>query len=112
MPKAKNKFTVADLKRKLEVGTALTLVNFHGQEVNKRRFVAGVHTTYVKFTGDGVRKGEFSYLNWPKASELSEIPEGFKITTKYGSLEYIWGAKEDESQSREQPEIEIPSTLG
>lgn len=112
MSKTKKKLTVADLKRKMEVGTALTMVNFHGQEVNKQRFVAGVHASYVKLTGDGIRKGEFSYLKWPKASELSETTDGFRITYKFGIMEYRWGVKEDELQTRERTEIEIPFALG
>jgi len=85
------KLTVAELKRRMEIGTVLTMVDFHGQEVNKRRVVAGVSTTFVKMTGDGIKNGEYSYLNWPKSTELYGTDDGFKIIQKYGTLRYVWG---------------------
>lgn len=111
-PKAK-KLTVAELKRRLEVGTVLTMVDFHGQEVSKKRVIAGVSTTFVKMTGDGIKNGEYSYLNWPKSTELHGTDDGFKIIQKYGTLRYVWGevgtpqAEETQQQTEEQNETRV-----
>lgn len=101
MPRAKStkqkKLTVSELKKKMEVGTVLTMIDFHGQQVNKRRVVVSLHSKFVKMSGDGIKDGEFSYLNWPKAAELSATEDGFLIDAKYGALRYIWGeVKADE----------------
>ena len=90
------KLTVAELKRKMTEGTVLTMVDFHGQSVRKNRVVASTHSTFVKLSGDGIKAGEYSYLNWPKASELTGTEDGFKIGDKYGSIRYVWGEVKDE----------------
>jgi len=110
-PKVK-KLTLAELKRKMEIGTVLTMVDFHGQEVNKKRVVAGVSTTFVKMTGDGVKDGDYTYLNWPKSTELTGTDDGFMIKAKYGTLKYIWGEVKDESGTGTETEREVPETAG
>ena len=96
------KLTVAELKRKMTEGTVLTVVDFHGQSVRKIRVVASIHSTFVKLSGDGIKAGDYSYLNWPKASELTGTEDGFKIGDKYGSIRYVWGEVKDESDGEQQ----------
>lgn len=90
------KMTVADFKRKLTAGTVLTMVDFHGTPVSKRRVVLGTASGYAKLGGDGIREGEYSMLNWPKAAELTETPDGFIVaygdSAKNGcGIRYVWG---------------------
>mgnify|MGYP003344461417 CR=1 FL=1 len=96
MPKAK-RLTVAELKRKMEVGTILTMVEFHGTPVKKRRVVLGHCTTYAKLGGDGIPDNEYSMFNWPKAAELTETADGFICGGKFGSLRYVRGEVKDEN---------------
>lgn len=110
-PKVK-KLTVAELKRKMEIGTILTMVDFHGQGVNKRRVVAGISSTFVKMTGDGVKDGEHTYLNWPKSTELVGTEDGFIINGKYGSLKYVWGEVKDEGRVGTEVETEVSEVAG
>lgn len=113
-PKAK-KLTVAELKRKLEVGTVLTMVDFHGQPVNKRRVVLGKATSYVKLGGDGVKDGEYSVLNWPKAGELKGTDDGFTIAYSgngRGSIRYVWGEVVNERGTGTEAEGQVSATAG
>lgn len=117
MPRAKTakqkKLTVAELKRKLVVGTTFTMVDFHGQEVNKHRVVIGLATTYAKLGGDGVSPGNYSVLNWPKASELVGTEDGFMIRYSgngRGSIRYVWGEIKDEAGTGNETEGKVPAT--
>jgi len=88
--KVMNKLTVAELKRRLGPGTKLRMVEFCGEEVNKARVVFSVSTTYAQFKGDGIKDNETSYMNWPKATELTGTEDGFIIDTKFSRLRYKW----------------------
>ena len=90
------KLTVSELKRRLSIGTILTIVEFHGIGVSKKRIVIGTAKGYAKLGGDGIRDGEYSMLIWPKASELTETADGFILTytnaaLKRKTIRYIWG---------------------
>ena len=106
MPRIKTakakKLTVAELKRRLNVGTSLTMVEFHGTPVNKRRVVSGLATSYAKLSGDGIKDGEYSVLNWPKAKELTGTEDGFMISfgdNGRGAIRYVWGEAKDEGRT-------------
>jgi hypothetical protein len=73
------KLTVAELKRRLQVGTKLRLVHSLLGPCNKDRIVAGQNTANVWFTGTGIKPNAASYLNWPKAKDLIETSTGFEI---------------------------------
>lgn len=101
-PKKLKKLTVAELKRKLELGTVFTMVDFHGQQVKKHRVVIGLATTYAKLGGDGIKDGEYSVLNWPKAGELTGTEDGFMISyagNGRGAIRYVWGEVKDEGRT-------------
>jgi hypothetical protein len=114
-PKKLKKLTVAELKRKMEVGTTFTMVDFHGQPVNKHRVVLGLATTYVKLGGDGIKEGEYSVLNWPKAGELTGTEDGFTIAYSgngRGSIRYVWGEVKDERATGTGTQNDVPATAG
>jgi hypothetical protein len=114
-PKKLKKLTVAELKRKMEVGTTFTMVDFHGQPVNKHRVVLGLATTYVKLGGDGIKEGEYSVLNWPKAGELTATEDGFTIAYSgngRGSIRYVWGEVKDERATGTGTQNDVPATAG
>lgn len=85
------KLTVAELKRRLVVGTKMTMVEFCGIKVNKARVVEKVSSSHAIFSGDGIKSSDLSYMKWPKASELTETEDGFEIDTKFSVLRYKWG---------------------
>lgn len=91
------KLTVAELKRRMVEGTVFTMVDFHGTPVKKRRVVAGISTTFVKLSGDEIKEGDHSYMNWPKSTELTGNDEGFTIKLKYGTIRYVWGEVNSET---------------
>lgn len=114
-PKKLKKLTVAELKRRMEVGTTFTMVDFHGQPVNKHRVVLALATTYAKLGGDGIKEGEYSVLNWPKAGELTGTEDGFTIAYSgngRGSIRYVWGEVKDERGTGTETEREVSATAG
>ena len=114
-PKKLKKLTVAELKRRMEVGTTFTMVDFHGQQVNKHRVVLALATTYAKLGGDGIKDGEYSVLNWPKAGELTGTEDGFMISytgNGRGAIRYIWGEAKDEGRAGTETEREVSATAG
>lgn len=70
---------VAELKRRLQVGIHLRLVNSLMGPCDKLRVVDGYDSVDVWFTGDGIKPDSVSHLRWPKATELRETPRGFEI---------------------------------
>lgn len=70
---------LTELKRRLQVGIHLRLVNSLLGPCDKLRVVDGYDTVDVWFTGDGIKQGSVSHLRWPRASELRETPRGFEI---------------------------------
>lgn len=82
---------LAELKRKLVKGTKLRLVDSLIGTCDKARVVAMTNSVGVMFTGDGIKDGQFSHLDWPKASQLVETEKGFKIVEDgETSAGYIW----------------------
>lgn len=79
--------TVAELKRRLTVGTKLVqTLNLRGPCENPRT-VAEVSTTEVRFSGpgsEGVPESRLWSLPWPKASLLRETPDGFEDRLRAG----------------------------
>lgn len=89
--------TVAELKRKLTVGTVLTCVHNYKGIQKAKRIVVTNSSGNVGMKGDGLSEDRPSYLSWPKAKELTETPKGFKITPVNGDgrfIEYEWGYSE------------------
>lgn len=92
--------TVAELKRRIQPGTKLKSVYvgptssmfgpehpFYNEVATVRRVMA------TQFTVNRPYKGvdSESYCTFPKASELTETPNGFRITKgEYTVLEYVW----------------------
>ena len=114
-PKKLKKLTVAELKRRMEVGTTFTMVDFHGQPVNKHRVVLALATTYAKLGGDGIKEGEYSVLNWPKAGELTGTEDGFTIAYSgngRGSIRYVWGEVKDEGRTGTETQGNVSATGG
>jgi hypothetical protein len=88
--KKQKKLTVPELKRKMEVGTSLILVEFHGIEVSRSRTVLGIEKKYAKLIGDGIEDGGYTVFGWPKSSELTGTEDGFIISGKFGVSRYVW----------------------
>jgi hypothetical protein len=95
--KKEPKLSLIELKRRLSVGSEIVLIDFHGEEVNKKRTIAYVSSSFVKMTGDGIKEGDFEYLTLPKASKLKYVEGGFIINGKYGESKYSW-QEEDSSK--------------
>ena len=88
--KKKKKLTVTDLKKKLSVGTKLTLIKFQREVLNISRVVEEVKPTYVLLSGEGINPFKLYCLKYPKASELTETEDGFIIDTNFSKLRYKW----------------------
>jgi hypothetical protein len=89
MAKAK-KLTVAELKRRLVPGAKVVMVEFCGQQVNKRCRVSRVATSYVAMLDDELDSKQESVIIWPKAKQLKEVDGGFRIDTNHSTLIYKW----------------------
>ena len=89
--------TVADLKRRIKPGTKIQSV-FTGKSFGKPTdpFYTEVGTVVrvmsTQFTVNRPFKGpkSESYMSFPKASELFETENGFRIVTGDTELEYKW----------------------
>jgi hypothetical protein len=97
--KKKKKLTVPELKRKMTIGMVITLVEFHGTSVSRKRIVSGLEKKYAKLIGDGILEGDYTVFGWPKSSELSGTEDGFIVAGKFGSSRYIWGPLENEEST-------------
>lgn len=82
--------TLAELKKKLTVGTRLLLVRELNVPCSKERTVYNVSSVDFMLQGNDI-PGNISYHQWPDPSALEETPEGFLI---YGTCrviaEYKW----------------------
>jgi hypothetical protein len=80
---------LAELKQRLKPGTRLRQTKNLRGACDKLRIVERANTTGVRFTGDEIPEGHFSYLGWPKAKELRATVNGFEIAAVVGGEEQV-----------------------
>lgn len=86
--------TVAELKRRLVPGTKLTLINCLMGPCQKLRTVERIRSKHFVFHAH--EKNRESVLQCPKASQLIETENGFRILNDGEiAVEYVWGWPED-----------------
>lgn len=87
---------VAELKRRLTVGTKLILVNNLMGPCRKERVVAQVNTVGVGLMGPDLPAGRLSYFDWPKKMSLVETANGFMIRhDNQVAIQYEWADRTD-----------------
>lgn len=80
---------LAELKRRLRVGTKLTLIeaSYLGPGERRHRVVTDVQSNAVQLDGDG---GE-SWLAWRRGTVVHVTGDGFRLRNDCGILGYLWG---------------------
>ncbi len=87
------KISVAELKRKVIIGTDLTLVKYNSEEMNRQLIVDSVSSSCF-ILKDKNPNPEIHQANpimkWPKKNDLTATERGFILDTKFSVLEFAW----------------------
>lgn len=86
-----NTLTVAELRRRLQPGVSLTLIENAKGPCELSRTVVAANTVGAQFTGAGIEEGKRSYMDWPRAAQLQGTADGFEIHMAGRRLAYRWG---------------------